>query len=129
MSAAHSTADAGRTFDDEVMTAIRLTFGTKEVERLSFKRWKDGIDIDVPTAEAVLFAKQMWAIGATQVLAEHSEDRKQLSTIPDLVKALETLLSDVESLGPHLVYNAPTMAISASMEIARAALAAAKGAK
>lgn len=53
--------------DEQVWDSIRLTFDEKTAARLSFKRWKDGIDIDIPTAEVMLFAKQMFAMGITSV--------------------------------------------------------------
>jgi hypothetical protein len=56
------TASAWPT-DEQVWDSIRLTFGEKIAEKLSFKRWKDGIDIDHPTHEAMSFARQMFAMG------------------------------------------------------------------
>ncbi len=49
--------------DDQIWDCVRLTFPEKIAKGLSFKRWKDGIDVDYPTSEAVSFARQLFAMG------------------------------------------------------------------
>jgi len=66
MSAPHSPSSADSATwptDEQVWDCIRLTFSTGLATRLSFKRWKDGIDIDFPTEEAMSFARQLFAMG------------------------------------------------------------------
>lgn len=42
--------------EDNVMTALRVAgMSPKQIDALTFTRWKDGIDIQVPTLELLAF--------------------------------------------------------------------------